>query len=48
LVVAVANGALLFAVQVEKIPQVFGEIVDCVDGKLDSEVCVAFGLVIGI
>ena len=34
-----ANAALLFAVQVQEIPQVFSKVVDCVKGELNAEVC---------
>jgi hypothetical protein len=35
----VAYAALLFAVQVQEIPQVFSKVVDCVKGELNAEVC---------
>jgi hypothetical protein len=39
LLVLFTDGALLLAVQVQKVSQVFCEIVDSVHGELDPEVC---------
>ena len=37
--VLASYAALLLAVQVQEVAEVFSEVVDCVDGQLDAEVC---------
>jgi hypothetical protein len=34
-----AERALAFAVKVQDVPKILGEVPDCVDGDLDAEVC---------